>query len=293
MTPPAMASGSNHLVPEPAPLSDVVTEIAPARGWRTLGIHELWQYRELMSYLALRDIKLRYRQTFFGVAWAVLQPLLTMAIFVVAFGRVRLLGSDRVPYPVFALAGLVGWQLFSSALTQASMSVLNESRLITKVYFPRLLLPVSACGPALLDFTVSLAMFYLVAYFFGQSLRYNALLLPLMAILVVLAALSFGILLSALTIRFRDFRYIIPFVVQFLLFASPVAYSADVITRPHRALYWLNPMVPVLGYVRWALLGLRAPTASEALPAAVLALLALCFGLFYFRRTEASFADVA
>jgi lipopolysaccharide transport system permease protein len=289
--------------PRPAETTSVATrratsaniptiEIRPRRGWRSLRLREFWDYRDLVAYLALRDIQLRYKQTLLGIAWAVIQPVLAMTIFAMVFGRIAKLGSDRAPYPLFVLAGLLPWQLFSFCLVQSSASVVNEARLITKVYFPRLLLPVASAGAGLLDFGFSFLAFLCFALSYKRPLGVTLMTLPFLATITVLCSLAVGFWLAALTVRYRDFKYTVPFVAQIWLFASPVAYNADAISDRLRLLYWINPMVPIIGLYRWALLGLSPPSLVDCLPAIAFVVLGLVSGAFYFRRTEGAFADV-
>lgn len=274
----------------PAPLE--VTRIRPSGGWRALDLAELWRYRELLFFLTLRDVRLRYKQTALGVAWAVLQPLLTMAVFTVFFGNLANMPSDGKPYAVFVLAALVPWQLFAYALTQSSNSLVAEQRLITKVYFPRLIVPVASVLAGLVDFLVAFVLLLLLMAGFRVAPTWGVLAAPVFALFAVLTALAVGLWLSALNVQYRDVRYTIPFLTQFWLFATPVAYPASLVPEAYRPLYGLNPMAGVVEGFRWALLGTDAPDWGMMAVSAGVVLLLLTGGMFYFRRMEKTFADV-
>jgi len=266
--------------------------IQPTRGWRFLDLRELWAYRELLYFLVWRDIKVRYKQTALGVAWAVIQPLATMVVFSIFFGRLAGIPSDGVPYPIFAYCALVPWQLFSYALTESSNSLVANQNLITKVYFPRLLIPMSAVLAGLLDFLIAFVLLFgLMAYYrlpFPPSLWA----IPVFLLLAAAIALGVGLWLSALNVQYRDVRYTIPFLTQFWLFTTPIAYPSSLVPEAWRALYGLNPMAGVVEGFRWALLGTgSAPGAMFGVSACV-TLGLLLSGAFYFRRVECTFADV-
>jgi lipopolysaccharide transport system permease protein len=287
-----------EFVEEPASPRGEAVRIRPSSGWRALNLAELWRYRELLWFLALRDVKLRYKQTALGAAWAVIQPLFTMIVFSVFFGRLGGIPSDGVPYPLFALCALLPWQLFAYALTQSSNSVVNEQRLITKVYFPRLIVPAASVLSGLVDFAVAFVLllgmmgYYAAAGDYRGSPGWALLAVPLFVLFAVAAALAVGLWLAALNVQYRDFRYTIPFLTQFWMFASPVAYPSSLVPERWRPLYGLNPMAGVIEGFRWALLGKEDPSWGllGVSAAAVAALLA--GGLFYFRRMEKTFADV-
>lgn len=266
--------------------------IEPSRGWAPLQLREVWAYRELIAFLVWRDVKIRYTQTVLGVAWAVIQPLSSMVIFSVIFGRVAKLPSEGLPYPVFTFAALLPWQLFASALTTASNSVVGNSSLVTKVYFPRLAIPIAAVIATLPDFALSMVMFIGLMLWFGVLPALAVLTLPLFVLLVLLAALAVGIWGAALNVKYRDVRYALPFLMQVWLFGSPVAYSVTLVPKGFwRTLYSLNPMVGVIQGFRWALVG--GPRPDSSLLLSVLVMLAfLIVGLYYFKRMEDSFADV-
>lgn len=269
-----------------------VTIIRPSRGWLSLKLRDLWEYRELLYFLAWRDVKVRYKQAALGVAWAVLQPLLTMVIFSVIFGQLAKLPSDGVPYPVFSFAALLPWQLFAGALQRAGTSLVGNSNLLTKVYFPRLVIPISAVLAGLVDFAISFLVLFGLMLYYGIAPTWAVLALPLFVLLALLTALAVGLWLSALNVQYRDVQHLIPFLVQAWLYASPVAYSLALIPDGKwRAVYALNPLVGVIQGFRWALLGGSPPDVLAAVSIAMVALL-LVTGLFYFRRMEKTFADV-
>ena len=266
--------------------------IRPSRGWAALDLADLWQYRELIYFLTWRDIKVRYKQTVLGGAWAILQPFLTMVVFSVFFGRLAGIPSDGLPYPIFAYCALLPWQLFAHALTESSNSLVANERLITKVYFPRLVVPISAVLAGLLDFLVAFVM--LIGMMMYYHIRPTAAVwtVPLFLLLAVGAALGVGLWLSALNVQYRDVRYTIPFLTQFWLFLTPVAYPSTLVPVSWRALYGLNPMAGVVEGFRWALLGkAEGPGALLAVSVAI-TIVMLVGGLYYFRRMEKTFADV-
>lgn len=269
-----------------------VHTIAPSRSWAPLQLAELWEYRELLYFLMWREVKIRYKQTALGVAWAVLQPFLAMVMFSLLFGLVAKLPSEGQPYPVFVYCALLPWQLFAFALTESSNSVVANQRLISKVYFPRLILPIAAVCVGLVDFAVSLVVLGAMMIYYGVVPATAAWSMPVWALFAVLTALAVGLWLSALNVRYRDIRYMLPFLTQIWMLATPVAYSSSLVPDRWRALYALNPMVGVVDGFRWALLGhTRAPGITVAVSAlAVLVLLAS--GLFFFKRTERTFADL-
>jgi lipopolysaccharide transport system permease protein len=266
--------------------------IQPSAGWRALNLRELWRYRELLFFLTLRDIRLRYKQTALGVAWVVLQPLFTMLVFAVFFGALAGLPSDGVPYPLFVMAALLPWQLFAYALTQSSASLVNEQRLITKVYFPRLIVPLASVLSGLVDFAVALGLLAAMMAWYEVGPGWALLAVPVFVVFALLAALAVGLWLSALNVRYRDVRYTIPFLTQFWMFLTPVAYPASLVPAAYRALYGLNPMTGVVEGLRWALLGTPAPDWQMLAVSAAVVVLLLAGGLLYFRRMEMSFADV-
>ena len=270
-----------------------VFRIDPSSGWVSLRLGELWEYRELLYFLVWRDIKVRYKQTALGAAWAILQPVLTMVVFSVFFGRLAKVPSDGIPYPVFALAALVPWQLFAYAVSESTNSLVVSQNLIKKVYFPRLVIPVASVLAGLVDFAISfVALIGLMAYY-GIRPTPAIAILPLFILLAVASALCVGLWLSALNVEFRDVRYTIPFLTQFWMFLTPVAYPSSLIPEKWRAVFGLNPMAGVVEGFRWALLG-KATSLGSLLAVSVAVVVVLLFGgLVYFRRMESTFADVA
>jgi lipopolysaccharide transport system permease protein len=270
-----------------------LTRIAPRRGWAALGLAELWAYRELLYFLVWRDIKVRYKQTAIGAAWAILQPLVAMLVFSLFFGRLAgITPPGGVPYWAFAYAGLVPWTLFATGLSQASDSLVGSANLIRKVYFPRLAIPVAAVLASLVDGLLALAALLVALLVAGYPPGPGVLLLPLFLLLTLAASLGAGLWLSALNVQYRDVRYTVPFLVQIWLFATPVVYpSALIKDETLRALYGLNPLVGAVEGFRWALLGGEGPGGALAVSALAAALL-LVSGALYFRHMEQTFADV-
>ncbi len=269
-----------------------VYTIAPSGAWVSLRLGELWAYRELLYSLIARELKVRYKQTALGALWAIMQPLCTMVVFSVFFGYLARMPSDGVPYPVFSLCALLPWQLFALSLAEASNSVVANQRLITKVYFPRLLMPLTSIGVALVDFAIAFVVLLVLIGSYGVVPRWSFLTIPLWTLLAVMTALSVGLWLSALNVKYRDIRYTLPFVAQIWLFATPVAYPTSIVPAQWRPLYALNPMVGVVDGFRWALLGsVEPPLVTAAVSTATVCVL-LIAGLCYFRRMERTFADI-
>ena len=269
-----------------------VTIIRPVHGWSPVNLGELWEYRDLLRLLAWRDIKVRYRQTALGAAWAILQPLLTMAVFSLFFGRLAKVPSDGLPYPIFAFAALVPWGFFSTSLTQASSSLVGSANLIKKVYFPRLVVPMSCTASALVDMCVAFVVLLGFMLWYRIVPTVNVIWLPAFVALALVTSLGAGLWLSALNVRYRDVRYTVAFLVQFWLFATPIAYPSSLLNEPWRTVYGLNPMVGVVEGFRWALLGTKTAPGAMVAVSALAALALLVTGAFYFRRMEATFADV-
>jgi lipopolysaccharide transport system permease protein len=265
--------------------------IAPAEGILPIRVSELWAYRELLYFLVWREIKIRYKQTALGVGWAVLQPLLAMTVFSVFFGRLAGLPSDGVPYPLFTFGALLPWQLFAFALTESSHSVVANQRLITKVYFPRLILPLAGVFVGLADFGFTFVLLVAMLAYYGVTPGWAILTLPVWTLLAVTTALGVGIWFSAINVRYRDVRYTLPFLTQMWLIATPVAYSSAIVPASWRPLVALNPMVGVVDGFRWALLGTTFP-GPTVLVSSCAVLLLLVSGLFYFRSVERTFADI-
>src|SRR3954464_7413863 len=268
------------------------TVIKPSRGWAGLRLGELWRYRELIGFLVWRDLKVRYRQTLFGVAWVLLQPLALMAVFSLFLGQFLKVNTGDIPYPVFVFAALVPWTLFAQSLAASSMSLVANAGLLGKIYFPRLLLPVSAVGSFLLDCLISSFLLIGMVLIYGLTPSPAALLIPLLAVLVVLAALGIGILLSAVNVKYRDVQSGIPLLVQLWLFASPIAYPITLVPEGYREIYAINPMVSILGLFRWAVIGDTPPTLGMVAVSATSMALLFAAGLAYFRRAERTFADI-
>lgn len=266
--------------------------IRPSKGWVALRLDELWQYRELLYFLTWRDIKVRYKQTVLGAAWAVLQPVLTMVVFSIFFGKLGGIPSEGLPYPVFVYTALLPWQLFSHALTESSNSLVTSQNLITKVYFPRLVIPLAPLFAGLVDFAIAFGILLLLMAYYGIVPAAAIVMLPLFILLALATAIGAGLWLSALNVEYRDIRYTIPFLTQFWLFLTPVAYPASIVPERFRALYGLNPMAGVVEGFRWALLGKEQNASSLIIVSVVMVLLMLVTGLYYFRRMEKTFADV-
>ena len=266
--------------------------IQPSRGWVPLRLGELWAYRELLFFLVWRDLKVRYKQTALGAAWAIIQPFFTMVVFSVFFGRLAGLPSDGVPYPVFTYCARVPWTYFATALTMSSNSLVDHARLITKVYFPRLLVPAASVLAGLVDLAIAGVVLIGMMLYYGIVPGPAVFALPAFVLLAAATALGVGLWLSALNVEYRDVRYTVPFLIQFWLFLTPVAYSSSLVPERWRALYGLNPMTGVVEGFRWALLG-KAPPGAVLLVSTASVLVLLLGGLFYFRRMERRFADIA
>jgi len=269
-----------------------VVTIRPPKGWAPLDLREFAGAHELLYFLVLRSLKLRYKQTALGAAWAILQPLLATGVFTVVFGRLARLGSDGLPYPVFALAALVPWTYFANALTQAANSLVDQHQLLTKVYFPRLLLPLAPVLAGLVDLAVAFVLLLLVLAWYGIDPSVRLLAAPAFALLAALSALAPGIWLAALNVRYRDVQHVIPFLVQIWLFATPVAYSGSLVPARWRPLFSLNPMAAVVDGFRWMITPEAAVPANGLAVAVAAVAILLTSGLYVFRRMERSFADV-
>jgi len=266
--------------------------IGPASGWTSIGLRELWEYRELLYFLTWRDIKVRYKQTALGAAWAIIQPFFMMLVFSLFFGRLAKIPSDGIPYPIFAFCALLPWQLFAHALTESSNSLVANERLITKVYFPRLVVPIAAVLGGLVDFAVAFVILLGMMFYYGIVPTWAIVTLPAFLLLAIMTALGVGLWLSALNVQYRDVRYTINFLIQFWLFATPVAYPSSIVPESWRALYGLNPMAGVVEGFRWALLGKSNPPGALLAVSIAMVVLILVGGLYYFRRMEQQFADV-
>jgi lipopolysaccharide transport system permease protein len=266
--------------------------ITPANRWIPLNLSELWEYRELLYFLVWRDIKVRYKQTALGAAWAVMQPLFMMLVFSLFFGRLAKVPSDGIPYPVFAFCALIPWQLFANALTESSNSLIGNQNLITKVYFPRLVIPLAAVLSGLVDFAIAFVILIGMMLYFGIVPGWSILVLPGFVLLAILTALAVGLWLSALNVQYRDVRYTMSFLIQFWLFATPVAYPSSLVPENWRAFYGINPMAGVVEGFRWALLGKTSPPGAMLWVSVVVVTILLIGGLYYFRRMEQQFADI-
>ena len=266
--------------------------IRPRTGWVSIDWRELWEARELLYFLVLRDVKVRYKQTVLGVAWAVLQPLFTMIIFTVIFGRFANIPSDGVPYALFVFAGLLPWTFFSNNIGQASMSLMNQQALLTKIYLPRLFVPSASIGSGFIDLGVSFVVFAMLMLYYGFGVGIGVLAVPLLVLLTVAASLGVGLLLAALIVTYRDFRYVVPFLVQSLMYLSPVIYPVSMVPAKWQPVLAINPMAGIIDGFRSALLGLPW-NVTTMLVSSASSLLLLAYGLFYFRKMERGFADVA
>jgi lipopolysaccharide transport system permease protein len=266
--------------------------IRPSKGLAWVNLGELWAYRDLLYFLIWRDIKVRYKQTALGAAWAVLQPLFTMVIFTIFFGWLAKVPSDGIPYPLFIFCALLPWQLFSRALTESGNSLVANQNLITKVYFPRLIIPLAAVLGGLVDFGISFVVLLGMMVYYGIFPSIAVVTLPLFLVLAVVTALAAGLWLSALNVNYRDVKHTIPFLVQFWLFVTPIAYPSSLVPEPWRLLYGLNPMVGVVEGFRWALLGKVGGVGPLVLVSVITVVVLLAGGLIYFKNMEKSFADV-
>ena len=269
-----------------------VTVIRPARGWQAVNLREVWRYRDLLLTLAERDVKLRYRQTALGVIWVVLQPLVGAGIFAFVFGRVAGLASDGIPYFVFAYAGLLGWNVFQNTFTRASASLVQNAQLVSKVYFPRLVLPLSTVLSALLDFAVAFAVMLVLLVVYRVEPGVRIALLPLWLLLLVALGVGLGLFAGALMVSYRDVQHALPVLVQFLLYATPAGYAVSAVPEGLRAVYYLNPLAGTLEAFRWSLLGAGTLPAAAVAYAAVVAALALLLGATSFMAMQRRFADV-
>jgi lipopolysaccharide transport system permease protein len=275
-----------------AALAPIHIHIEPPRGWIPLNLRDLWEYRELLYFLAWRDIKVRYKQTVLGASWAILQPFFTMVVFSLFFGKLAGIPSEGVPYPIFSYAALVPWQFFANGLTSSADSVVSSANLIRKVYFPRLVIPTAAVGSGIVDFLLAFLVLLGMMAFYGIVPTVNVVWLPLLLLLALVTSLGAGLWLTAMNVQFRDVRYVVPFLVNAWMFATPIAYPSSLLDEPWRTLYGINPMVGVVEGFRWALLATDTQPGSMILVSAVVAVGLLISGAYYFRRMEKSFADV-
>ncbi|HEX7102460.1 MAG TPA: ABC transporter permease [Nitrolancea sp.] len=269
-----------------------ITIIEPSSGWRAINLRELWRFRELLYFLTWRDVKVRYKQTAIGVVWAVLQPFLTMVIFSVLFGRLAKIGSDNIPYPVFSYSGLLPWTFFASAINLAGLSLVANANMIAKIYFPRLLMPAAAVLAATLDFCIAFIVLLVMMLYYGITPGLATFTLPLFLALAVITALGISLWLAALNVKYRDIRYVIPFLTQVWLFLTPVLYPSSMIPDKWRLVYGINPMSGVVEGFRWSLLGTEKAPGAMILVSVGVVIVLFVGGLFYFRRMEREFADV-
>jgi lipopolysaccharide transport system permease protein len=272
--------------------SELIVHIKPRGRWASLKLGELWRYRELLYFFIWRDLKVRYKQTILGASWAILQPFLTMVVFSIFFGRLAQVPSDDLPYPVFAYSALVPWTFFANGLTQASNSIVSNSGMVKKIYFPRLTLPVATVMAGLVDFALALAVLIGMMFFYQLVPTVNIVWLPLLLLLALITSLGVSLWFAAFNVRFRDVRHIIPFLVQFWLFLTPIAYPSSLVPEQWRLVYSLNPMVGVVEGFRWALLGTDTSPGPIIIVSSLVAVCLLVGGIIYFRRMESSFADI-
>lgn len=269
-----------------------VLVIEPSRGWVGLKLRELWEYRELVYFLVWRDVKVRYKQTVLGALWAIIQPLFSMLVFTVVFGRLAKIPSDGIPYPLFSYAALLPWNYFAQGLSSSSDSLVGSANLIKKVYFPRLAIPVAAVCGGVVDFLIAFCVLLLMMGYFGVRPTANVVWLPLFLLLALVTALGVGLWLSALNVQYRDVKYTVPFLVQFWMYATPIVYPSSLLPEPWKTLYGLNPMAGVVEGFRWALLGVKTPPGPMLWASVAAAVGLLVSGAFFFRRMEKTFADV-
>jgi len=270
-----------------------VTVIEPSRGWRRLDLRELWAYRELLVALTVRDIKVRYKQTVLGAAWAILQPFMAMVVFTIFFGRLANMPSDGYPYPIFVYSALVPWMFFTNAITSSSNSLIGSAHLVSKVYFPRLIIPLSAVGVGLVDFAIAASILIAMMLFYGVGWSLNLLMAPVLLVAIAFTALGAGTCLSALTVAYRDFRYVVPFLTQLWIYLTPIMYPTAIVPAPWRWAWGLNPMAGLVDTFRYSLVGW--PDDWNPTVFLISGSLAICIffaGIFYFRRVERNFADI-
>jgi lipopolysaccharide transport system permease protein len=276
----------------PLPKDIPVIRIEPSKGWVSLKFKELWEYRELLYFLVWRDVKVRYKQTVLGAAWAIIQPFFTMVVFSLFFGKLAKIPSDGIPYPIFSYAALVPWTFFANGLGKASTSLVGSSNLIKKIYFPRLAIPIASVLSGVVDFVLAFTVLIGMMFYYGFVPTVNIIWLPLLLGLSFMTSLGVALWLSTMNVQFRDVQYIIPFLTQFWLFATPIAYPSSLLPEPWRTLYGINPMVGVVEGFRWALLGTHTSPGPIVIVSTLVAIILLVSGTLYFRRMEKTFADV-
>ena len=293
-TPPANPATDRPAVPAVAAKHPLpVLRIEASHGWVSLKLGELWAYRELLYFLTWRDIKIRYNQTFLGAAWAIIQPFFTMIVFSLFFGKLAGMKSDNIPYPIFSFTGLVPWTFFATGLALSSNSLVSNSNLIKKVYFPRLAIPIATILAGIVDFLIAFGVLLAMMVYYRVAPTANIIWLPLFFLLAVVTALGVGLWLTAMNVKYRDVRFLVPFLTQFWMFATPIAYPSSLLTDPlWRTLYGLNPMAGVVEGFRWALLGTNTGPGPIIAASSLSAVIVLVTGAFYFRRMEKGFADV-
>lgn len=269
-----------------------IVRIRPSKGWVSLKLRDLWEYRELLYFLIWRDVKVRYKQTALGASWAIIQPVMTMVVFSLFFGKLGKIPSDGIPYPIFAFAALVPWTFFANGLTHGSNSMVSSANLIKKVYFPRLAIPIASVASGAVDFAIAFGVLLLMMLYYRIFPTVNILWLPAFLLLALVTSLGVSLWLSAMNVQYRDIKYVVPFITQFWLFATPIAYPSSLLSEPWRTLYAINPMVGVVEGFRWALLGSGMKPGAMIAVSSGASLIILISGAFYFRRMEKSFADV-
>lgn len=269
-----------------------VIDIHPSRGWIPVNLKDLWLYRELLYFLTWREIKVRYKQTILGFAWAIIQPFMMMIVFTLFFGNLAKIPSEGIPYPLFNYAALLPWTLFAEGLTRSSSSLVQDANLVRKIYFPRLVMPISGVLSPIVDFAIAFIILIGMMFYYGYYPTVNIIWMLGFIVLAVATALGAGLWLSAMNIKYRDIRYVIPFLIQIWMFASPVVYSSSALPEKYRLIYALNPMSGVIEGFRWSLLGTQPPGAMAAVGIVIVTVL-IVSGVFYFRRSEKSFADVS
>jgi lipopolysaccharide transport system permease protein len=270
----------------------MLTLIQPEKGWSALNLRDLWRYRELIYFMTWRDLKVRYKQTLLGASWAILRPFLTMIVFSIFFGNLAKVPSDGIPYPIFAYTALLPWELFASALSQASRSLVQNTNMVTKVYFPRMILPISSILAGVVDFLIAFIVLIGMMIYYKITPTVNVWTLPLFILLAMITALGVGFWLAALNVLYRDINYVTPFLTQFWMFITPIAYGSSLIPENWRFLYAINPLSGVVDGFRWALLGNQQSAPGPTLIiSSLIAVVVLISGMFYFRRMERQFAD--
>jgi lipopolysaccharide transport system permease protein len=269
-----------------------VIRIEPVKGWFSINLRELWEFRELLYFLTWRNIKIRYKQTVLGVAWAVLQPLAMMLVFTLFFGKLARIPSEGIPYPIFAYAGLLPWQLFSRTILESTQSIVSEQRLVSKVFFPRILIPTSTCIAAMLDFGIGLVLLFILMLFYGIVPAFSVLWLPVFIVLMLATGLGVGYWLSALNVEYRDISYTVPFLNQIWMFITPVVYPSALVPENWRLLYGLNPMAGVVEGFRWCLLGVGEGLSAMFWFSVSVSLVLFISGAVWFRRRERTFVDI-